>query len=706
MDLSKDSCSKKPKEEAGFFSLLFLSWMNNLLYTGYKRPLQDNDLHELSDDHYAEEIAEQIDDAWEDEVMNAKNSGRQPRLWRAVLKIFPLQQYVLVLVLKFMHTAMGSIFPVLLWFYLRTLKEDFQHYQKYATLSAAGISVAVLIRVFAGKHHDLQTRSMAINLKVALIGLIHKKSQQVTSKTSCDVQRMEDSYMVISSLIMTPFIIVMSLGVLLLFVGWQSLCGVILLLFFVILSFSMAKKYATLRRKQAELTDQRLGILNEIVSGIRAVKTYAWEQSFMNLIKVVRRKEIDYVVRKTIFYSLNNSAEDALNDVTTLIAIVALIYSGIHLFSYHIFTMATIFQNLANCMAYNIDYCYRYIQDIKISLQRIEKFLLEKDLDFELELSPFEASDQVSGMTSNIDNYMILKGLSAAWSTSQQNVIHDITLKVSPHQLMVITGPVGSGKSSLLMAMQREIPITSGKISFHGKMAYVSQVPWTFSGTVRDNIVFGKTFDKMKYQRILDLSGLQKDMKRFPKGDLSMIGQRGVVLSGGQRSRVSLARAMYSEAEIVLLDDPLSAVDAKVGQQIFEKCVCEELSGSLRILVTHQLQYLPRADWIVIIKDGRIEDQGSYEKLKARGTIQQEHIIEVAASNNSTADRATFIRTSKQKEPDEKESCDLVEEEEEKDIGHVTWRLYWSFFRTGSNSVSILSFAFFYLFVQGTKNFE
>jgi ABC-type multidrug transport system ATPase subunit len=183
-----------------------------------------------------------------------------------------------------------------------------------------------------------------------------------------------------------------------------------------------------------------------------------------------------------------------------------------------------------------------------------------------------------------------------------------------------------------------------------------------------------------------------------------MIGQRGITLSGGQRSRVSLARAVYSEADIVLLDDPLSAVDAKVGQHIFEKCICGEMSGRIRILVTHQLQYLHRADWLVILKDGHIEEQGSYEELKSKGVLQHDFSMEELTSKSDAA-TTTFIETSTHEE--ELDSCevrDLVEEDEERTTGHVTWGLYWSFFRAGSHTVYLICFALFYLIVQGKQS--
>ena len=165
------------------------------------------------------------------------------------------------------------------------------------------------------------------------------------------------------------------------------------------------------------------------------------------------------------------------------------------------------------------------------------------------------------------------------------------------------------------MGILGELPV-SGEISCTGKMAFVSQTPWVFSGTVRENIVFGMKFDEEKFNKIIKACDLVKDVASFQKRDLTEIGQRGVILSGGHRARVSLARAIYSDADIFLLDDPLSAVDAKVGKHLFDKCIKEFLAGRVRILVTHQLQYLRHTDNIVLLQNGSEVYQGTFSQME------------------------------------------------------------------------------------------
>lgn len=186
-----------------------------------------------------------------------------------------------------------------------------------------------------------------------------------------------------------------------------------------------------------------------------------------------------------------------------------------------------------------------------------------------------------------------LQNVCCYWtSTSDHPALQDLTLRVPRGQLLGIAGSVGSGKTSLLMNILGELPAFSGRVACVGKIAYVAQTPWVFSGTIQENIIFGMPFIEMKYQKIIKVCDLEKDLKMFPKRDLTETGQRGVILSGGQRARLSLARAMYSDADVYLMDDPLSAVDAKVRKHLFEKCIKKFLVGKVRMLVTHQVQFL------------------------------------------------------------------------------------------------------------------
>ena len=397
--------------------------------------------------------------------------------------------------------------------------------------------------------------------------------------------------------------------------------------------------------------------------------------------------------------------EQTFTALASLVSVVALVYSGIRVDASRGFTLTTIMYLATRCIAVKIGNHFLIVTDSTFSIKRIEEFLYNRATSPDTRNSPsFSTKDahfrmlitdgeKITLKELDFEPRVVITEMSAAWNSDQKSVLHQVSMSVQSNQLLIVTGAVGSGKSSLLMAILGEIRTTEGDITVHGRTAYVSQIPWIFSGSIRDNIVFGRPFDETRYIRILEMCDLQKDINSFPYADLTVIGQRGVGLSGGQRARVSLARAAYSDADIFLLDDPLSAVDARVGQHIFDKCICGELSNRVRILVTHQVQHLPRADMIAVVTDGVVV-LGTYSKLREKGVIDTlQHRHEDAASDYAL----------KKGVPDYKnhDSTDMREEDEDRTTGTVSWRLYWKFFRAGLPPILIGCLGLFCMIAQG-----
>ena len=282
------------------------------------------------------------------------------------------------------------------------------------------------------------------------------------------------------------------------------------------------------------------------------------------------------------------------------------------------------------------------------SLGRIEDFLLLRDL-------PAVSCDHSAEDTDNLESITteLVTGLTDQQQKMEENSIFDevedrykpavlsvsnLTYKLElerenrfildkiqftlPSQsLTVITGPVGSGKSTLLSAIAGEVSDISGTITCQGTVVYVPQIAWIFSGTIRENILFGQPYDEPKYNRIIEACALNEDIQRFPDCDQTVVGERGEVLSGGQQARVSLARAVYGDADLYLLDDPLSAVDFRVGQHIFEKCIKDLLGDKTRVLTSHQEQHMKEADEVIVLYKGRVLEKGSFTDLQEKGVL-------------------------------------------------------------------------------------
>ena len=203
-------------------------------------------------------------------------------------------------------------------------------------------------------------------------------------------------------------------------------------------------------------------------------------------------------------------------------------------------------------------------------------------------------------------------------TTPWSPTLSGINLTIKKGELLMVIGRVGSGKTSLLSALCGEIDKCSGTVQRWGCIGYVSQNPWIRNATVRDNILFGMPYDRQLYKATISACCLGPDIESLPNGSGTEIGERGVNVSGGQKARIQLARAVYSGADTYLLDDPLSAVDTHVSAKLMKDCVCGMLRGSTRVLVTHQVQYLRYADRVIVMEDGKIVDIGEPDEVMAR----------------------------------------------------------------------------------------
>ena len=291
-------------------------------------------------------------------------------------------------------------------------------------------------------------------------------------------------------------------------------------------------------------------------------------------------------------------------------------------------------------------------------------------------------------------------------------ILQDINFFAPSKSLTVITGPVGSGKSTLLAVIAGEISNASGTIDHQGSFIYLPQTAWVFSGTIKENILFGQPFEESKYERIIDVCALKEDFQRLPDGDQTVVGERGEVLSGGQQARVSLARAVYADGDIYLLDDPLSAVDFKVGQHIFNKCIKDLLGDKIVLLASHQQQHMENADQVIVLYKGHVLDNGRFTELHDKGVISSTVDPLYKAALKDKTDSSQPFRWEDKEKHDGVEKCQKIHPlpnkarsleiaKEDRTIGVVTSRLYWDYFRSGAHPLMITGMVGLSLITQG-----
>lgn len=389
--------------------------------------------------------------------------------------------------------------------------------------------------------------------------------------------------------------------------------------------------------------------------------------------------------------------------LTTLTAVSSLVLTGQQLTPQKVFTTIALF-GVLNGTATNLFIKTSVFLSYSISsMEKISRFLLESEVDALVndENCPVVVSvskpqgSRVSEKNRKKETFprVTLHEISTCLVKDDQSFqLRNISFKLSGDQFIGITGPVGSGKSCILHLIISDLGVDQGTIETEGKLIIVPQVPWVFSGTIRDNILFGQPLVPKKYECILDACALKEDLKMFPKGDLTQIGERGISLSGGQQARISLARAVYSEADIYLLDDTLSAVDSKVGQQIFQNCFSGILANRLRILVTHQVQYLETADHILVLDNGTIISEGTYSQLSKNDTFFSKLITDARQSDEKSSfpsassdhrNTELFYRT-------DDEGVERAAEDKVK--GAVSLDVYWQYLREGAKLVALFVF--------------
>ena len=363
---------------------------------------------------------------------------------------------------------------------------------------------------------------------------------------------------------------------------------------------------------------------------------------------------------------------------------------------------------LAICL--HLAYGFLVVHDGYVSLCRIQDFLLSENLSTVTSISEAKCSENTSETALKDTgtqgflcvSHLTYKGL----KRNDEFILQDIELTVTSGSLTVVTGPVGSGKSTLLSAIAGEISDTSGLITCPETIVYVPQKAWVFSGTLRENILFGQPYNEHRYTRIIKACALVEDIQQFPNGDQTIVGERGVVLSGGQRVRVSLARAVYVDADLYLLDDPVSAVDVKVGQQIFEKCIKDLLGNKTRLLTTHQEQHMKEAHQVIVLYKGRVLGKGKFTELQEKGILNKtvdplyQKVLKDTNSENRAAEE-TEGKSDRMVPALASEAKGLEISAEDRTIGAVSTKLYWNYFRSGVPASVIIALICFCLITQG-----
>lgn len=463
----------------------------------------------------------------------------------------------------------------------------------------------------------------------------------------------------------------------------------------------MAKKISKFRANTAIRTDERVRLMNEIITAIKVIKMYTWEKPFIKLVAAARKMEIREIRGASYLRGIIMSFAMFSTRFSTFVSILTFVLMGSDPNAYYVFVITSFYNSLRQVMTNQLPQGMALFAELSISISRIQNLLEYEEIDYEMREIKIN-----SYSNPNEEAAICIKNAAAKWDLSLPGYsLSNINLKIYKGQLLAVIGSVGSGKSSLLQAILRELPLTEGTIETKGKISYAAQEPWLFTGSIRQNILFGQPLNEERYNQVVKVCALERDFSRFPFGDKSIVGERGVLLSGGQKARISLARAAYKEADIYLLDDPLSAVDTHVGKQLFEDCIRGFLKQMCVILVTHQLQFLTNVDNVMVLENGRVMAEGSYRELQQGGYLgklsenrekRDKEEREEKEVVGSEVTQATSSNKDLMKRP--------IEIKEHKSIGKVTGRIYMAYVKAGGGKCLAISSLLCFLLAQVTAN--
>ncbi|KAF9299941.1 hypothetical protein BGZ74_008485 [Mortierella antarctica] len=758
-------------ELANAFSRITFHYIHNIITLGARRALKATDIEStMLPDLHTKVNYDRVSASWEKSKAKAVQSGKAPSYLFAVLRAYRAKITVGVS-LRLTGFAIGFL-PTVLFSQLLKFIRDYSDAVHGGTglpppihvglLIAAGMFLSNMTASLLAAAALQTTTEVGCQARAATVALIYAKALklspaarqkstlgEITNHMAVDAEKMIIASNFMPLIFSIPFEFGISMYLLYRLLGWSSCTGLVV---FAIITPIQAKMGAFLNgfaNTRLEYMDERIRLLTEILSNIKIVKLYGWEDAFRTKVEEIRAKEL---VALKWLATIRALLTIVFSSVTLLMALATFsVYATVggpnmtpgKITSEVIFVSITLFGMMSKPLGM-ITHMVSQTIGVLVGCRRIQGFLLMEEIDSSVVLrysrqvpsgnSPTIAVEIQNGTfawekqkeettrstETDDENQPLLTG--AASPTVYRPTLNNINIRITDGSLTAVVGRIGQGKSSLLGAIMGEMYKLQGTVKVFGDIAYVPQQAWIINATLKDNILFGKPYDQERYDRIVFASGLVPDFAMLPAGDQTEIGERGINLSGGQKQRVSLARAAYQDADVYLLDDPLSAVDAHVDQHLWSNLVGPNgmLSNKTRILVTHGIHHLEHVDQILVSKDGSISEAGHYDELmaangafhqlikeysvgqkkkKARNDKDKTKVGESDSDDDSARNTIVATEETAKKDDDDEDDAngELVSDEKMVD-GKVSWKILMVYARAVSLPKAIFCI---FMFIAG-----
>ena len=689
-----------PLEHANCMARLLFTWAWPILREGLDHPLQEADLPELAVTDTSRHNRSQIDKLLRKSIIDLHNNensndDKNSLFWALAKYYFRNTWMAQVLLAISMMARMGQALA------LRVLLDHFEetttnnsNSNRPAYVSAAIMTVCGLINFLAKQRQFYMLNHYGMQIRIGLIAAIYHKTLRLSSSSSSsdgsasagqvsnlasnDVERFLNVCIYSPYLICGPLEACAILGVGVSIIGVAFAAGFGLFLAVLLpLQYHLSQRFAKLRSQVASYTDKRVSLVSQVIMGARVVKMNAWELEFEKRIHDCRTEEMNFIEQTCRYKGIN----EAIYFVSSLL-VSALIFM-VHVLMGGSLTPGAVYSvlSLMNLLQFSMTKMFpsgiMTVSECLVSSRRLEAFFRLPEID-PLKVESTDGKDDATAISMVDATYSWEKKTTS--NRKPTIAVSDVSVDFSTDTFYGILGVVGSGKSALLQALAGELHLQSGTITYRiPTMSFSPQTPWIWNGSIRENILMGLKFEEKWYDKVTSACALDADIQRFQHGDQTLLGSRGVQCSGGQRARIGLARALYRNAKVLLLDDPMSAVDAKVGKHIFNQAIMGlgVSMGRCVILATHQIQFLQSASKCLLVENGTIQANGTFDECVSEAHGAPLSATTEVATTNSDDERLSKTELSKY---DGVEKRDGTKEQdgqtEDRHIGQVNFKTY------------------------------